>query len=399
MYDRLLKIALYAATIKILLTPLSGGVSTIFGYIMLLCFFLNPIVNSVQEKRVSLTALAVIFCVVLSAITSFAFFQTEELISKIISVVSFASFYWTLSSEHGKNSAICLKDMFICGYILTAVFLIYTFLNVPFKYTVINEYGSIVFTMGLGNPNEGSFYVMVAIMILMLRFVYIESALRKVFIVGLIGTLVYILLKLQSRTVVFCVLIFLVYGLFFSRRKAGRAVQLAFMLVPFAMIFIQIFEISTISDITILGKQINTGRNAIYGTFFNELRETPYFIILGNLCKYHFSNLHNGLLAIFASLGLVGVVLYIKIWFDQFKAAGADDGDRVRNIALFSMLIFVLHSSAEAMSAVGSLPYGIFMVIIAKIAKGDIEFCYEKEQKTDPVRFENRLPQKIGGKV
>ena len=48
MCDRLLKIALYAATIKILLTPLSGGVSTIFGYIMLLCFFLNPIVNSVQ---------------------------------------------------------------------------------------------------------------------------------------------------------------------------------------------------------------------------------------------------------------------------------------------------------------------------------------------------------------
>ncbi|MGN0544199.1 MAG: hypothetical protein ACI4I0_01400, partial [Acutalibacteraceae bacterium] len=116
MYDRLLKIALYAATIKILLTPLSGGLSTIFGYIMLLCFFLNPIVNSVQEKRVSLTALAVIFCVVLSAITSFTFFETEELTSKIISVVSFVAFYWTLSSEHGKNSAICLKDMFICGY-------------------------------------------------------------------------------------------------------------------------------------------------------------------------------------------------------------------------------------------------------------------------------------------
>ena len=103
------------------------------------------------------------------------------------------------------------------------------------------------------------------------------------------------------------------------------------------------------------------------------MQDTPIKIFTGDLCTYAFENWHNGLLTILASLGIFGVILYMSFWNRQLGVLRKACVDRKQKIAFVAILAILVHSSSEAMGIVGTIPYSVFVVIIMRIAKGDIE--------------------------
>ena len=167
----LLQTSLVAAVINIALIPIASGVAAYFGYLMIICFWAYALVWTLKNRLIKISILLLFAIVALSAVTSTMYFNDEELRKKIISLVSFISFYWMLSlpaDTDSQQNNIEFKHLYYSAVALTLVFVIYAFAFPAIAYTPYGAYGYLIFTMGLGNPNGTAVYVLFTAMVLLL---------------------------------------------------------------------------------------------------------------------------------------------------------------------------------------------------------------------------------------
>ena len=379
----LLKLSLYSAIFNIAVTPFSSGVARIFGYTTILFFVASVLTPFVLTKKgtISRTNISLVFLIALTFLCS-----CHELIGKsfgniidlVLPILSFVTFYIALEQKKQKNSKITLMEIFYANYVLCFILMIFAFGPFDFKYQVVNKYEDAIFTLGLGNPNAVSLCVMFCVILLFIQICTISNVYVKVVNILLSAVLFYILYLLSSRTVLFCAIIVAIAFLI-KAPKAFKAISYFVVLVPLIMIGVHLRLLDS-DDITlqILGKSISTGRPEMYRKFLDEIQTFPIRALTGNLCGYGFENLHNGLLAIFASLGVFGVLLYVTFWNRQLTILRKVCVDRKQKIAFAAILAILVHASSEAMGIVGTIPYSVFVVIIMKIAKGEIETNYDR---------------------
>ncbi|NLK93453.1 MAG: hypothetical protein GX273_10150 [Bacteroidales bacterium] len=305
---------------------------------------------------------------------------------RLIALCSFFAFYLSLSyNEKKEYKLLKFKDILIVSYILAFVFIIYTFGDFSFKYREINEYGALQFTMGLGNPNAVSFYVLFACMILLINILTTKSNIQKLFDFVLIGFMAYILLLLRSRMVLLCLAI-AIFALFFKKKKKANTIIAGIMMtIPIAAVPFLLYQNTKLKSLELLGKAVDTGRYEIYSEFLNELKSAPLQYIFGNFKKYAFYNLHNGPMSIIATIGIVGFILYMIFWINEIKNITKNMQSRYQTVAYVFILLFFLHSASEAMSVIGTIPYSIFILLIVKIAKGQIKMDNEIIEKPQEI--------------
>lgn len=385
MYDKLLKYALYSVTLNLIFTPLSTGIARIFGYISIILFFLYPVLNSYSKGKIRVKKEVVVLGILLiisivTSITHLFPINFEELEALIIAVVSLFIFYWNLSMSQNEKSAISINDLMIANYLLCAMYIVYAFGPFSFKYDVVDEYNNLLFTLGLGNPNGVSFCVMFSIAMLCLSVFNQGRMFFKILNILLISALVVVLLMLSSRTVVLCVLVLIGYFIFRFKR-IGKFLPFVIIFLPFVAILFQLFIGVYDFDYQILGKAISTGRFSIYTSFFDSVASNPWQFIFGDMCGYRLTNLHNGMLTIFSSLGVAGVVFYLYFWIKQVNIINNNAADVIERFAFVTLLVFLLHSSSETMSVIGTVPHSLFVLIFTKIAKGEIVFNNERITK------------------
>lgn len=301
-------------------------------------------------------------------------FLLENLEKYVVSIVSFLALYWSLSFGQENRKGLYLRDIYKINYLLCITYILFTFGPFSFKYTSFGEWESPMFTMGLGNPNAVAVYVMFSIIILLIQLQSIRRGIYKCFNISIIVTLIYILLKLSSRTVLVCVIAILVYGVVRPRRKIGKIFPYLIMIIPIMMIPIQLYigEQSN-TAFKILGKSLATGRSDVYEEVLTEILSTPISFLFGNFSKYSFGNMHNAPLAILASIGVIGLLLYFAFRIHQINILNKFAKTNVQKIAFVSLLAFIIHSSSEAMTMIGTIPYGVLLLVIVKIAKGDFQ--------------------------
>ena len=95
--ERLLQISLVSAVINIALTPIASNVAVYFGYLMIIWSWADALMCTVLSRSLKISILALFIIVALSLSTSVVYFNGEELRKKIISIISFISFYCMLS--------------------------------------------------------------------------------------------------------------------------------------------------------------------------------------------------------------------------------------------------------------------------------------------------------------
>lgn len=370
----LLQTSLVAAVINIALTPIASSVAAYFGYLMIICFWAYALVWTFQNRSIKISILLLLAIVVLSAVTSIMYFNGEELRKKIIILVSFISFYWMLSLPADTDSQhnIEFKHVYYSAVVLTLVFVIYTFAFPSIAYTPYGTYGKLIFTMGLGNPNGTAVYVLFTAMILLIAFVSTKRKIQKIMLLILVGALSYIMYLLSSRTVLTCFLLAVVCVIVLPKLKVKRIFRYAVLIAPIIMILIQFAYNDKIGDIEILGKDLDTGRFEMYRDLLQQIAKNPGQYIFGNLCGYNFQNFHNGILTIFASLGVAGVAWVLNTWNNKLKRIEKGIKNHYQQLAYFFVLIFLLDSVSESMTMVGTIPQGLFVCLMVKVAQGDI---------------------------
>lgn len=370
----LLQTSLVAAVINIALTPIASGVAAYFGYLMIICFWAYALVWTFQNRSIKISILLLLAIVLLSAVTSTTYFSDEELRKKIISLVSFISFYWMLSLPANTDSQqnIEFKHLYYSAVVLTIIFVIYAFAFPSIAYTPSGKYGNLLFTMGLGNPNGTAVYVLFTAMVLLLAFVSTKRKFKKIMLIILVGALSYIIFLLSSRTVLICFLLAVVCVIVLPKLKVKRIFRYAVLIAPLIMILIQFAFNDKIGDLEILGKDLDTGRFEMYRDLLQEIAKNPGQYIFGNLCGYNFQNFHNGILTIFASLGVVGVAWALNTWNNKLKRIEKGIKNHYQQLAYFFILFLLFDSVAESMTMVGTIPQGLFVCLMVKVAQGDI---------------------------
>ena len=279
----LLQTSLVAAVINIALTPIASGVAAYFGYLMIICFWAYALVWTLKNRSIKISILLLLAIVALSAVTSIMYFNGEELRKKIISLVSFISFYWMLSlpADTDSQQNIEFKHLYYSAVVLTLVFVIYAFAFPSIAYTPYGSYGILIFTMGLGNPNGTAVYVLFTAMVLLLAFVSTKRKLQKIMLLILVGALSYIMYLLSSRTVLTCFLLAVVCVIVLPKLKVKRIFRYAALIAPLIMILIQFAFNDKIGDLEILGKDWDTGRFEMYRDLLQEIAKNPGQYIFG----------------------------------------------------------------------------------------------------------------------
>lgn len=379
----LLQTSLVAAVINIALTPIAPGVAAYFGYLMIICFWAYALVWTFQNRSMRISILLLLAIVALSAVTSTMYFNGEELRKKIISLVSFISFYWILSlpADTDSQQNIEFKHLYYSAVVLTFVFVTYAFAFPAIAYTPYGAYGNLIFTMGLGNPNGTAVYVLFTAMVLLLAFVSTKRKLKKIMLMILVCVLSYIMYLLSSRTVLICFLLAVVCVIVLPKLKVKRIFRYAVLIAPLIMILIQFAFNDKIGDLEILGKDLDTGRFEMYRDLLQEITKNPVQYIFGNLCGYNFQNFHNGILTIFASLGVVGVAWALNTWNNKLKRIEKGIKNHYQQLAYFFVLLLLFDSIAESMTMVGTIPQGLFVCLMVKVAQGDIVLKLESATK------------------
>ena len=374
MYNKLLKIAMYAIALNIFFTPLNGGIARLFGYMTILLTWAYPVVRTFIKRRpeMNIWVLILIGVVLFSVALNLGSFRMDNASATIISIVSFVVFYWSVSFDRDENRTMDLRFFFRLNYVLCAIFILYAFGPFDFKYTQINSSGAESFTMGLGNPNAVSGYVMFSIVLLIMQQTHLKKRVYKVLNLLLTGVILYILYLLSSRTVLACVLGIVVFVLVRRHGKMGRWIPYIAMLIPVLMISAQILLAEYDITVEILGKPLMSGRDKLYMEAIEEIRARPQMLVFGDIFYYCFENLHNAPLSILATLGISGLVMYWVFWLRLLRNLNRTSVGREYMIAYVCVLAYVVHSSSEIMFMAGAVPYCFFVLITVRIAKGEI---------------------------
>lgn len=374
MQNKLLKIAVYAIVLNVLFVPLNSTIAALFGYCTIITSVLYPLSQSYRNGtlRINRIVLAMMVALIISAITSMDSFEKGNLQQYIVSAVSFIAFYWALSNRDQKSSGIVLEDIYRANYLLCMIYIAYAFGPFDFKYMVINRWGDTVFTMGLGNPNTVAVYVMFSVVILIMQNVDICKKTRKAINWILVFILINILFMLSSRTVMVSLITVLICLVMRMKKKSSLWISYLVLFIPLVIVVIQ--PILTSRSVTeVLGKSIETGRGEIFATFLKSVGEKPHCFIFGRFFEYGFENYHNVPLTIVGNLGVVGLALFLGFWFGQFRYLNGICQDKIQFLAFTSLIAFMVHASSEAMTMIGTIPYGTLLVILTEIAKGNVK--------------------------
>lgn len=381
MKNRILLFAFYSMILNALFRPLNGQLTIVFGYITILLSLIYPFVAAHNSGMLLIDkrTLLLVIVLIISMISSLGSIGTIGTDNAVISIISLIAFYWSLSISGTKEQSVYIQDICRANYFLCAILLVFGYGPFGFKYTEVGVWGYKIFTMGLGNPNTVSVYVMFSMMLLLIQTGIAKNRIQTFINILLIASLFYLLILLSSRTVVACVILLLTEYVVAKRGNHIRYYWIFILACPIIMIVIQQFLGNSVIGLTLLGKAIETGRSNMFNTVISDIKSNPMGFIFGKVFSYQFENLHNAPLTIVANLGFIGLIVYLTIWFKKIKSLNEICNNKIRVIALYSILAFIIQSSSEALLMVGSIPYGVMVIIIDRIAKGEIIDKYSIE--------------------
>lgn len=255
-----------------------------------------------------------------------------------------------------------VKGIAYSNIVMVALFLIYSFMPFAYDIETTNIYvQNTSLTMGYANPNSSAMMLMYTAAI---NLIANRCKIYNKYITVLIQTvLIYLIIRTDSRASLLCILILTVVSLL-KIKRIPQWVVCCSVAIPLLYIFLlpYLSRIGYRNDIVIFGKSLYTGREEI---FVSELEgyNNWFSWLFGDLFVGGFANHHNAVLSIFLSCGLVGIVIYTIILINAILPY-AKNTNSMSYIAICSILVFIIHSSAESAFLIGSIPYGIMTATI-----------------------------------
>ena len=294
-------------------------------------------------------------------------------IDKWFSIIAFTNLLIFIDkSECITISKKSVDYLYKTAVILTLIFIVYIFAGIANKATTNGRVWTCrYYVFNLDNSNTAGMYLY-AIYCLVLMGVF-EKKDKKLFNLGLLGALLYMIWRTEARTCIAATFFVTVVGILFKRRKLPKMLEIACFAFPIVFVFGYLWLFySGFEDIAMGDKTLFSGRQETFVTYLNFIR-TPIHVFFGNIGEVTFSNAHNGPLAIFCSTGLIGVVSFYYIFIKKVMKANEYSKSFMNKMAVVGILGFVIQTSGEAGILLGGFPGAPFLCSFFLLALGDFE--------------------------
>lgn len=304
--------------------------------------FMSALLNSRIEKGALLRYVLLSVVVLCSVIISFSWQYRNIVVA--LSFLELPLFFLAYKKDSSKYVARAIYATFL---ILSVVYSIISL--TPLANIYYTEYGSRqkeFLTLGYNNPNETAMYLFVCLIVLIVLFSKLKHRLGRLIVAVDIGLILRLLVLTQSRTAILMSCLFILLAMVYKKGYTSKQFRIFCLFLPVLFIFLiflnQYFDL----DIYILSETLDTGRSDIYSTVLNEMSLSDF---LFGVFEFQFQNLHNAYWSIFATIGFIGVILFISIL--DIKLRQLQERARVENdmrIALIGLLCIILYTSTEA---------------------------------------------------
>lgn len=213
-----------------------------------------------------------------------------------------------------------------------------------------------VVTLGYPNANQTAMYLFLCIVSLVVGVFYFKSVFLKVVFAADAACLTWFLQQTGARAAILALIAFLVLSWFTGRHEMSNVWVIAALFIP--ILYVLILPLA--SNITVLGESMFNGRETVFGRYFSQLNVGTFLV--GDMNQFKFENLHNGYVAIAASVGVPACISYIHLMKTCLQSNrpkyGAPTFERV---AFVGFLCAVMYTSAEAAFFVGGSTYAMLV--------------------------------------
>lgn len=368
-----LKILIVSVLLNLLIMPLNTSLAAMCGYISLLSTVLLPVEllwykkNYIDKKQFTIIAIFAVI-VLFNSRKSFLNLRRSEVENVIKAVVSFFTFLIALSVGNIQYSQKDLRFYFFVVRLFAIILILYTIIPFDFQYSIVNEYGNRQFTLSMGNPNATATKIIFCIILLCIENRILKNKYLKGFNLLLIVGLFYVIWMLQSRTALFCSLIYIIYSVALKLEVQKWMMNVVWS-IPLLFIPLQLFFAEN-SDFEILGKSLASGRQEIFSDFFDLISASPFRFILGDFIENQLSNGHNIYFTIIFNFGFIGLILFILFWNNENKTF--KECTVIANDARMAWIVFVIHAMAEAAVLSGAFTFSVILILLNRMTKDKI---------------------------
>ena len=181
----------------------------------------------------------------------------------------------------------------------------------------------------------------------------------------------YMIFLTDSRTCMIVSIVVIIYFFFGRNVKLPKWIVSIVMLIPlvFLLVYSGMYERGLYMDAEILGKELYSGREEFFIMHLERLMNNLAF---GDVREYHFTNLHNGALAVLSSCGVIGYIFYFLFYRNRIQKYFRIAQNSIQYIALIVILGAFVHSCTEAALIVGGAHYSIIVATFFWILKGNL---------------------------
>ena len=361
---------IFAVLLYILIPLNSGAISLVYNGIVLItfgCFFL--LIFRCRWMPGTILRSNEMVCFVLLVLTIGASFLINSgeirFNSQIIGVLGFLEMPLAIilmdSVEYNKrNQRFVLYTNILIAFVFSA-------LSIS-KYAYSGTLNSLY--LGYSNPNATAIYLLLNQAILIMYLPTIRKFYFRAFVLGLCVYEEYLIYLTDSRTCMIVSFVIIIYYVFVRRWKIPMWTVVIAVLVPlaFLLIYSSLFASGRYTDLSIMGKELYSGRE-VY--FLRQLNDLSGKLLFGDVRQHYFTNMHNGPLAIIASCGVMGYACWFLFYIWTISKYRKTANNTLQNVALVAILGVFIHSSSEAALMVGGAHYSIVVATFYWILKGD----------------------------
>ncbi len=231
--------------------------------------------------------------------------------------------------------------------------------NSNMRYIFDGDYDTVyldVITLGYTNPNRTAMYLFLCAISLVAGVFYFRPFVVKAIFAADAACMAWFLQQTGARTAILLFLVFVALIWVTGKRAVSGAWINIALLLPLAYVLLQPFA----ENLTFMGESLFNGREAVYDRYLGNL--TVGSFLLGDMNRFRFDNLHNGYLAISASVGVPACVGYVHLMKTCMEInrprRGAPTFERV---AFVGFLCSVMYTGAEAAFFVGGATYAMLV--------------------------------------
>lgn len=259
------------------------------------------------------------------------------------------------------------KNMRFILYINILIAVVFSMLSMT-KYAYSGILDSLY--LGYSNPNATAIFLLLNQVVLIMFLPMLGKITLKFLVIGLCVYEEYLIYLTNSRTCMIVSIAIVVYYLFGKNIKIPKWIIIVAIVFPlvFVLLYTNMYTSGKYAGLQILGKEVYSGRE-VY--FLSKMNILSWKNVLGDVRQYHFTNMHNGPLAIIASCGSVGYILWFLFYYWTIRRYHSTARSQLQFIALVAILGVFIHSCSEAALIVGGAHYSIIVATFFWILKGN----------------------------